>query len=86
MTIADGKRPIVAVLYREDLPPRLDEIEELAEVRLTKADGLAEAMAWCGRAVSMAFVLTGAARELGCSLIAEVGPRLSGGRQPTPVR
>ncbi|MGR0162156.1 D-2-hydroxyacid dehydrogenase [Paenarthrobacter nitroguajacolicus] len=45
MTIAMGKRPIVAVLYREALPPRLDEVEELAEVRLTKADGLAEALA-----------------------------------------
>ncbi|WP_309073422.1 D-2-hydroxyacid dehydrogenase [Paenarthrobacter sp.] len=45
MSFADGKRPIVAVLYREALPPRLDEIEELAEVRLTQADGLAEALA-----------------------------------------
>ncbi|MET3369161.1 UNVERIFIED_CONTAM: phosphoglycerate dehydrogenase-like enzyme [Jeotgalibacillus campisalis] len=44
MTNAEGKRPIVAVLYREALPPGLDEIAELAEVRLTKADGLAEAM------------------------------------------
>ncbi|MBP2265922.1 phosphoglycerate dehydrogenase-like enzyme [Pseudarthrobacter sp. PvP004] len=44
MTNADGKRPIVAVLYREALPPGLDEIAELAEVRLTKADGLAKAM------------------------------------------
>lgn len=45
MTIAESKRPVVAALYREDLPPRLDEIKELAEVRLTKADGLSEAMA-----------------------------------------
>ncbi|UVJ39894.1 D-2-hydroxyacid dehydrogenase [Arthrobacter sp. CJ23] len=45
MTVTEGRRPVVAVLYREALPPRLDEIEELAEVRLTKADGLAEAMA-----------------------------------------
>ncbi|MFK0038206.1 D-2-hydroxyacid dehydrogenase [Paenarthrobacter sp. NPDC090517] len=44
MTNVEGKRPIVAVLYREALPPRLDEIAELAEVRLTKADGLPEAM------------------------------------------
>ncbi|MBP2267794.1 phosphoglycerate dehydrogenase-like enzyme [Pseudarthrobacter sp. PvP004] len=44
MTISVGKRPVVAVLYREALPPRLDEVEELAEVRLTKAGGLAEAM------------------------------------------
>ena len=39
-----GRRPVVAALYREALPPRLAEVEELAEVRLTKADGLAEAM------------------------------------------
>ena len=38
------KRPVVAALYREALPPRLAEVQELAEVRLTKADGLAEAM------------------------------------------
>ncbi|MGA8789595.1 MAG: D-2-hydroxyacid dehydrogenase [Paenarthrobacter sp.] len=44
MTPAGVQRPIVAVLYREDLPPRVDEIEELAEVRLTKAEGLAAAM------------------------------------------
>ena len=45
MTVAAGrKRPVVAALYREALPPRLSEIEELAEVRLTKADGLAKAM------------------------------------------
>lgn len=44
MTNAEGNPPIVAVLYRETLPPRLDEIAELAEVRLTKADGLPEAM------------------------------------------
>lgn len=44
MTVTERKRPVVAVLYREALPPRLEEIEELAEVRLTKADGLAEAM------------------------------------------
>jgi phosphoglycerate dehydrogenase-like enzyme len=42
---AERKRPVVAVLYREALPPRLSEIEDLAEVRLTKADGLAEALA-----------------------------------------
>ena len=41
---AERKRPVVAALYREALPPRLSEIEELAEVRLTKADGLAEAL------------------------------------------
>ncbi|TVU66223.1 D-2-hydroxyacid dehydrogenase [Paenarthrobacter nitroguajacolicus] len=45
MTIAERKRPVVAALYREGLPPRLDEIKELADVRLTKADGLAEALA-----------------------------------------
>jgi phosphoglycerate dehydrogenase-like enzyme len=39
-----GRRPVIAALYREALPPRLAEIEELAEVRLTKADGLAKAM------------------------------------------
>lgn len=45
MTVtAGGRRPVVAALYREALPPRLSEIEELAEVRLTKADGLAKAM------------------------------------------
>ncbi|YCH17681.1 D-2-hydroxyacid dehydrogenase [Arthrobacter sp. D1-29] len=38
------KRPVVAALYREALPPRLAEVEELAEVRLTKADGLADAL------------------------------------------
>jgi len=41
---AERKRPVVAALYREALPPRLSEIEELAEVRLTKAEGLAEAL------------------------------------------
>lgn len=41
---AERKRPVVAVLYREALPPRLSEIEGLAEVRLTKADGLADAL------------------------------------------
>ncbi|MEV7662045.1 D-2-hydroxyacid dehydrogenase [Paenarthrobacter sp. NPDC089316] len=44
MTIAATKRPVVAVLYREELPPRLNEIQELAEVRLSKADGLAKAI------------------------------------------
>ncbi len=44
MTIAEGKRPIVAVLYQDVLPPQLGEIEELAEVRLTKAGGLARAL------------------------------------------
>lgn len=44
MAAVQGRRPIVAALYREALPPRLPEIEELAEVRLTKADGLAEAL------------------------------------------
>jgi len=39
-----GGRPTVAVLYREALPPGLAEIEKLAEVRLTKADGLPEAL------------------------------------------
>jgi phosphoglycerate dehydrogenase-like enzyme len=42
--IAEAKRPIVAVLYRQALPPRLAAIEELAEVRLTKAGRLAEAL------------------------------------------
>ena len=41
---AERTRPVVAVLYREALPPRLAEIEEISEVRLTKADGLAEAL------------------------------------------
>jgi phosphoglycerate dehydrogenase-like enzyme len=45
MTAAAGRRrPVVAALYREALPPRLPEVEELAEVRLTKADGLAKAL------------------------------------------
>ncbi|MGO4146409.1 D-2-hydroxyacid dehydrogenase [Paenarthrobacter sp. YAF11_1] len=44
MKTANAQRPIVAVLYREALPPRLDEIEELADVRLTTAEGLAVAM------------------------------------------
>ncbi|YCK80157.1 D-2-hydroxyacid dehydrogenase [Arthrobacter sp. D3-18] len=44
MTNAEVQRPVVAVLYRDALPPGLDEIAELAEVRLTKADGLPEAM------------------------------------------
>lgn len=45
MTVtAARKRPIVAALYREALPPRLAEVQELADVRLTKADGLAKAM------------------------------------------
>jgi hypothetical protein len=43
-TAAERGRPIVAVLYRDALPPRLAEIEELADVRLTTADGLAEAL------------------------------------------
>ncbi|YCH06463.1 D-2-hydroxyacid dehydrogenase [Arthrobacter sp. alpha11c] len=38
------KRPVVAALYREAWPPRLEEIQALAEVRLTRAEGLAEAM------------------------------------------
>lgn len=38
------RRPVVAALYREALPPRIGEVQELAEVRLTKAEGLAEAM------------------------------------------
>ena len=41
---AGRRRPVVAALYREALPPRLSEIEELADVRLTKAGGLATAM------------------------------------------
>lgn len=45
MTATERRLPVLAVLYREALPPRLGEIEELAEVRLTKADGLANAMA-----------------------------------------
>jgi phosphoglycerate dehydrogenase-like enzyme len=44
MTAREANRPVVAALYREALPPRLAEIEELAEVRLTKAHGLAEAL------------------------------------------
>lgn len=44
MTVVLPSRPVVAVLYREALPPRLDEIEELADVRLTKAEGLSAAM------------------------------------------
>ncbi len=45
MTVAGGgAKPVVAVLYREALPPRLAEIEALAEVRLAKADSLAGAM------------------------------------------
>jgi phosphoglycerate dehydrogenase-like enzyme len=39
-----NRRPVVAALYREALPPCIAEVQELAEVRLTKADGLAEAM------------------------------------------
>ncbi|MFI2563483.1 D-2-hydroxyacid dehydrogenase [Paenarthrobacter sp. NPDC018779] len=45
MSVFNGqKRPVVAALYREALPPRLAEVQELADVRLTKADGLAEAL------------------------------------------
>jgi len=44
MKVRERKRPVVAALYREALPPRLAEVEKLAEVRLTKADGLAEAL------------------------------------------
>jgi len=44
MTAPERKRPVVAALYREALPPRLAEVEKLAEVRLTKAGGLAEAL------------------------------------------
>lgn len=44
MSGAERKRPVVAALYREALPPHLAEVEELAEVRLTKADGLADAL------------------------------------------
>ena len=43
-TTAERTRPSVAVLYRQALPPRLAEIEKLADVRLTTADGLAEAL------------------------------------------
>jgi phosphoglycerate dehydrogenase-like enzyme len=43
-TAAERIRPVVAVLYREALPPLLPEIEEISEVRLTTADGLAEAL------------------------------------------
>jgi hypothetical protein len=39
-----AKRPVVAALYLEAVPPRLLEVEELAEVRLTRADGLAKAL------------------------------------------
>ncbi|MDQ0573891.1 D-2-hydroxyacid dehydrogenase [Agromyces albus] len=38
------RRPVVAVLYQVALPPRLAEVEQLADVRLTDADGLAEAL------------------------------------------
>ncbi len=38
------RRPVVAALYREEPPPFLAEIEDLAEVRLAKADGLAKAL------------------------------------------
>ncbi|WP_458114010.1 D-2-hydroxyacid dehydrogenase [Arthrobacter sp. R1-13] len=45
MTAAPERtKPVVAVLYRDVLPPRLAEIQELADVRLTKADRLAQAM------------------------------------------
>jgi phosphoglycerate dehydrogenase-like enzyme len=43
-TAIDSARPVVAVLYREAVPPRLAEIEEISEVRLTTADGLATAL------------------------------------------
>jgi hypothetical protein len=43
-TAADRRRPVVAVLYRQALPPRLAEIEEISDVRLTQADGLTEAL------------------------------------------
>jgi phosphoglycerate dehydrogenase-like enzyme len=43
-TTPESNRPVVVALYLEALPPRLSEVEELAEVRLTKADGLAKAM------------------------------------------
>lgn len=38
------ERPVVAVLYREALPPRLADVHEIADVRLTKADTLAKAL------------------------------------------
>ena len=38
------KRPVVAVLYREELPPRVHDIEQLAEVRAVTADKLADAL------------------------------------------
>ncbi len=38
------KRPVVAALYREDLPPRLHDIEQLAEVRPVTAENLADAL------------------------------------------
>ena len=41
---AAARRPVVAVLYREALPPLLSEIEQIADVRLTTADGLAAAL------------------------------------------
>lgn len=45
MTVAGrAAKPVVAVLYREALPPRLAEIEALAEVRLAKAETLAGAL------------------------------------------
>ncbi|WP_045732717.1 D-2-hydroxyacid dehydrogenase [Pseudarthrobacter chlorophenolicus] len=39
------ERPVVAVLYREELPPRLRDIERLAEVRPVTAENLAGALA-----------------------------------------
>ncbi len=39
-----AERPVLVVLYRDDLPDVMPRLEELAEVRCTKADGLAEAI------------------------------------------
>lgn len=43
-TAVKRDRPVVAVLYREAVPPRLADVHEIANVRLTKADGLAKAL------------------------------------------
>lgn len=39
-----GKRPVVAVLYRKELPPFLSEVRGLAEARPATAGGLAPAL------------------------------------------
>lgn len=37
-------RPVLTVLYKDDLPTGIDEIEAVADVRYTRADGLADAI------------------------------------------